>query len=404
MKVKLYPTKGQKELMNKMFGTHRAIYNKLVESSKEDCYKLSLKDLNAKYRPISQKHSLSNYLPEYHLDVPEEVMDSTYRDFTKSLKSSRELFKTLKDKGEKTSFPQLSFKSRKDNTTSIEIRSRSFKSTKNLLKFFQRYFGFKENEGILIKENIDVLNYSVRLQRTREGHYYLCIPRLKEFKQTDSIRTCAIDPGVRSFITLYDPHGMSLSVDDTENKIFKRCLFIDRLKSKLSGEKSKRSRHRLNKKIYRLFQKIKAMISDMHQKVSKWLSDNYKEVLLPSFTTSDMTSKQKRISCKTSRAMLTWSHYKFRKLLECKMERTGGRVIECQEHYTTKTCSQCGRINHNIKKQKVFTCPNCNLETDRDINAARNIFLKNDHLLSWDLRSQVSEMPTPRLSRLNLVI
>ena len=117
-----------------------------------------------------------------------------------------------------------------------------------------------------------------------------------------------------------------------------------------------------------------------------------------------MTSKQKRISCKTSRAMLTWSHYKFKKLLECKMERTGGRVIECQEHYTTKTCSHCGRINHNIKKQKVFKCPHCNLETDRDINAARNIFLKNEHLLSWDLRSQVSEMPIPRLSRLNLVI
>ena len=171
----------------------------------------------------------------------------------------------------------------------------------------------------------------------------------------------------------------------------------------MSGNQSKRSRHRLNKTIYRCYQRVKNMVSDMHQKVSKWLSDNYKEVLLPSFNTSEMTSKQKRISSKTSRAMLTWSHYKFKKLLECKMERTGGKVIECQEHYTTKTCSQCGRINHNITRQKVFTCSHCKLETDRDVNAARNIFLKNEHLLSWDLRFQVSEMPTPRLSRLNLV-
>lgn len=387
-----------------MFGTHRAIYNKLIEKSKDDCYSLSQKDLNAKYRPISQKHSLTTYLPDHHLNVPEEVMDSTYRDFTKALQSSRALYKSLKEKGDKTSFPRLSFKTKKDNASSIEIRSRSIKSANGILRFFPKYFEFNKEEGFKIKESIPVLDYSIRLQRTREGIYYLCIPRVKEFKKTDSRRVCSIDPGVRSFITLYDPEGLTLSVDDANNKIFKRCLLIDRLQSKLSKEKQKRSRYRFRKAIYRLYQRIKMMISDMHQKVSKWLSDNYKEVLLPSFNTSDMTSKQKRISSKTSRAMLTWSHYNFKKLLECKMKRSGGRVIECKEHYTTKTCSQCGIINHNITKQKVFTCLICKLETDRDVNAARNIFLKNEQYISWDLRSQVSEMPTSRLSSRNLVI
>lgn len=175
--------------------------------------------------------------------------------------------------------------------------------------------------------------------------------------------------------------------------------FVNRVsKYDLRDSQSKRCRYRLRKTIYRMYQRVKCMIADMHQKVSKWLSNNYNEVLLPSFNTSDMTSKQKRISSKTSRAMLTWSHYKFKKLLECKMERSGGKVIDCREHYTTKTCSQCGKINHRIARQKVFTCSNCNLETDRDVNAARNIFLKNEHLLSWDLRFQVSEMPTSRLS------
>jgi len=184
------------------------------------------------------------------------------------------------------------------------------------------------------------------------------------------------------------PRGLTLSVDDTKNKIFNRCLAIDRLQSRLSQEQSKRSRYRLRRTIYRGYQRVKAMVFDMHHKVAKWLSDNYDEVLLPSFNTSDMTSKQKRISSKTSRAMLTWSHYKFKMLLNYKMERTGGRVIDCQEHYTTKTCSRCGIINHNIKKQKVFACPHCQLTTDRDVNAARNIFLKNEHLLSWTNRVQ----------------
>ncbi len=145
-----------------------------------------------------------------------------------------------------------------------------------------------------------------------------------------------------------------------------------------------------------MYQRIKCMVKDMHQKVSKWLSVHYDEVLLPKFATSEMTQKQKRISSKTTRAMLTWSHYKFKVMLADKMKRSGGRMIECTEPFTSKTCSRCGRINHAIKKQKTFTCPRCNHVLDRDVNAARNIYLMNEHLLAWTLRVQQSGIPTPR--------
>ncbi len=383
IKIRLYPTKSQRTLLNKMFGTHRAIYNKLVESSREDCYKLKLSELSQKYRPISQKHSLTNYLPDYHLDVPEEVMDSTFRDFKKALKSSIALFKALKKKDKKTSFPTLKFKSKKDNSSSVEIRTRFVKTPKDgVLTFYPRYFGFSKNEGIAIKEKIPDLQFSIRLQRTRDEKFYLCIPRVKAFEQTSSIRVCAIDPGVRSFITMYDPTGITLGVDDAKEYIFRRCLTIDRLISSRSKETNKRKRYRMQKRLTKSFNRVKAMIADMHHKVSSWLSKNYNQVLLPSFQTSDMTSKQKRISSKTSRAMLTWSHYKFKKMLEYKMERSGGKMIECEEYYTTKTCSCCGRINYSITNQKVFKCNHCDLTIDRDVNAARNIFLMNEDLLT----------------------
>lgn len=371
-------------LLNKMFGTHRAIYNKLVEVSGGDCYKLSKKDLAAKYRGISQKHSMEKYLPSYHLEVPEEVMDSTYRDFVKAIEASKALFKSLKDKGEKTSFPSLKFKSRKDNSSSIEIRSRTFKSSQNSrLRFFERYLG---KEGILFKESLPDMNYSVRLQRTRDRKYYLCIPRVRSFPKTETNRVCAIDPGVRDFLTIYDPNGLTLGITDRKEKVFQRCLTIDRLQSQLSLEVQKRKRFRLRARIYKLYQKVKRMINDLHQKCSKWLSTNYSEVLLPKFATSEMARKQKRISSKTSRAMLTWSHYKFKELVRVKMERTGGRLIDCTEPYTSKTCTVCGRINRKLTKQKTFECPSCSHVLDRDVNAARNIYLMNEHLLTWTLR------------------
>lgn len=56
-------------------------------------------------------------------------------------------------------------------------------------------------------------------------------------------------------------------------------------------------------------------------------------------------------------------------------------MVVCDEPWTTKTCSHCGRINHRITVQKTFWCPECNYVCDRDVNAARNIFLKNERLI-----------------------
>ena len=403
-----------------MFRTHRTIYNKLVKQSKNDCnecfrstsdkqFKFLKKQIHDKYRPISQKHSLDKYLPKYHLKVPEEVMDSTFRDFIKSIDSAHALYKVLISKNKNTSFSNLKFKSWKDNSSSIEIRSRSLKSSKDgMLRLFPKYFDYKKDNGMSFNGTLPFISSSVRLQRTRNQKYYLCIPQELHFSKTESNRICAIDPGVRDFITLYDPQGLTFGITDSKEHIFNRCLYIDRLKSKLDnlpkGRKYKRNRYRIRKTIYNLYQRIKCMINDMHQKTSKWISNNYNEVLLPKFETSNMTSKQKRISSKTSRAMLTWSHYKFKKMLEYKLSRTGGRVIECSEYFSSKTCSKCGRKNNNITHQKIFTCPSCNHTLDRDVNAARNIFMMNEDKLTWTNLVQALEKPTLRSHNSSQVI
>lgn len=153
----------------------------------------------------------------------------------------------------------------------------------------------------------------------------------------------------------------------------------------MTKETSKRKRYRQNKRVFKFIQRVKVKVAYMHYKVSSWLSKSYVQVFLTSFQASNMRSKQTRISSKTSRAMLMWSHYKFKMMLEYRMKWTGGKVVEYEEHYTTKTCSRCGRINHNITHEKVFRCLSCELTMDRGMNAAPNIFLKNEHLLTQAL-------------------
>src|SRR5947199_3511024 len=87
--------------------------------------------------------------------------------------------------------------------------------------------------------------------------------------------------------------------------------------------------------------------------------------------------QRRRIDSKTARAMCTWSHYRFQQHLIHKVrEYPWCRVIICTEEYTSKTCGRCGHVRQKLGGSKVFRCPNCTAELDRDINGARNILLR----------------------------
>ncbi|ETN10879.1 hypothetical protein PPTG_09940 [Phytophthora nicotianae INRA-310] len=136
------------------------------------------------------------------------------------------------------------------------------------------------------------------------------------------------------------------------------------------------------------------------------LAANHKQVLLPSFNTSEMArkyeklvtadgtpptssdevtetavqprkGKKREIRSSTARAMLAQLHFKFNMLLKYKMECVGGRMIECEEEYTSKTCSSCGEIKDDLGGSSIYRCLFCHVELDRDVNAAKNIFHKN---------------------------
>uniref|UniRef100_H3GGP6 Cas12f1-like TNB domain-containing protein n=1 Tax=Phytophthora ramorum TaxID=164328 RepID=H3GGP6_PHYRM len=75
-------------------------------------------------------------------------------------------------------------------------------------------------------------------------------------------------------------------------------------------------------------------------------------------------------------------HFSFRMLLlEYKIKRAGRRLITCEEAYTSKTCSSCGKNKENLGGSEVYTCAFCGAVMDRDLNGAKNIFVKNVEML-----------------------
>lgn len=453
VKIKLNPTPEQRRLLDNMFSTNRAIYNKIVARSRALCTQrrdprtggfkaASVGKIRQQMEPIAQSGTLHQFFRRKgaaarHISVNDDVRSSALKDFVKGWKVAVKNYYTLRDEGKKTTFPVMKFRSLWARSNSISIRARDISvinsASISKVHFHAMYFGFKRTDsastdGIPVVGSIPPIEHGVRLQRLREGDFYLCILQSKQFEPSGATRVCAIDPGVRNFATVYDPEGRTLSVKDVRGKI-KRCFdFIDHTKSILSRmdnvcrarhnkrvrtrvkvrTKSVRTRTPEHRKRYRLRRQIRyanrkvtRRIADMHQKVASWLADNYAAVLLPTFQTADMVKRyeadeaadgrpveagheivtrrgRKRvIRPSTARAMLAQAHFRFRMLLNYKMQRVGGKVIECGEEYTTKTCSSCGHVKDNIGGNHVYRCQHCHDDLDRDVNAAKNILIKN---------------------------
>lgn len=71
------------------------------------------------------------------------------------------------------------------------------------------------------------------------------------------------------------------------------------------------------------------------------------------------------------------SHYKFRQHLQNKCSEYGCNLFVKSEEYSSKCCGNCGYLSSNYSNDRIKCCPKCFHKIDRDINGARNIFLKN---------------------------
>jgi len=76
-----------------------------------------------------------------------------------------------------------------------------------------------------------------------------------------------------------------------------------------------------------------------------------------------------------NKAILDMGWSEFRSMIEYKSKWQGKNVsIIGRFEPSSKACSNCGYINKNLTlNDRIWTCPSCNVEHDRDVNAANNI-------------------------------
>ena len=158
------------------------------------------------------------------------------------------------------------------------------------------------------------------------------------------------------------------------------CQHLDRLISRSDQEKNRKKRRNLRKAQARMRQKLINLVDELHWQCARWLTSNYRVILLPKFETQSMTRRgerqiQSKTARKTARMMLSFQHYRFKKRLQWKAWQRGSLVLEVNEAYTSRTRSWDGRVDEKLGGSRTIR-DESGFIMDRDINGARGIFLR----------------------------
>ena len=96
---------------------------------------------------------------------------------------------------------------------------------------------------------------------------------------------------------------------------------------------------------------------------------------------AETKDKDTKLSTKARAQRFLGAVSEFRDAIKNAADRDGVPYIEVDPAYTSKTCSECGFLNKSLKSEKEWTCTNCGVVHDRDVNAANNLLNMGKHYI-----------------------
>jgi putative transposase len=362
-KVKVYPTPLQRTTLKKWFGIARWVYNRCVHEVRNNACGINLKALRDR---IINKDTYAYYHQcHWHLDYNYDLKNEVIRDFVKNYKSNFAKFK--KDKKPFT----LAFKRKNDpRPASISVEKKHWNHRTG---FYSDLFTSNRARLNSSEPLPRTLEYGGRLVRTPLNTYFFVINESVLMKPKLAHHVIAIDPGVRTFLTGYDPSGHIVSIGDQS------WLHLKRLLKKQSALQSKtvkgtHNQRRMRKRaLTRHRARVQHLVDDFHWRACKWLCEHYSTIYIPKLDFHQCTKLKKH----PKRALVALRMCEFVDRLEaCARSYPSCTIHVVSEAHTSKTCTSCGSYKSDLGGTKVYDCSACGWHADRDVNAARNIYLR----------------------------
>ena len=374
IKIRLYPNKGQELKLNKVLGCYRFVYNQMLalkqKEYNEDKKSLGLTDLSKYFHGTLLKDEQYEWLKEQNTKVMKQAIRQMLSAYDKFFKQHNGFpkFKSKKDK-QSALFPLEAIS--KHNT--FETRHISLTTPLKNIKFRCSDLYFSR----LQKYNKNIR--SATLSKTKSGNFFLSIliemenTELEKFEHTNE--QVGIDLGVKDFVITSDGEVF-------ENKHFfkKEEKQIKKLQRQLSKKvKGSNNRKKAQLKIAKLFERMTNKKEAYIHYVANELLTYFDTVFMENLNVKGMLRNHH-----LAKAISEVGFYKFKEILVNKALVNDKQVVFVDRFYpSSKTCSVCGYKKRDLRlSDREWVCPICGTKHDRDINAAMNILLEGQRMLT----------------------
>lgn len=377
-KIKMYPNSHQKQLLLNWMKSYIKMYNETIKLFKKcnlNNIRLSLdwkkvrtnylKDVKEKIIDKSDMNITDEKGKKINTKINGHVLDGAIQDACAKYKSC---LTNLKNGNIK--YFRLRYLKQSKDTMVMKIEKNFINKNKNT--FCSTVF----NEAIKLHHNFQLKNihcdFTIHYNRKLDEFQLLNPIKTKQETNNDNKNSAGVDPGLRSFVTVFS-NGKCVKIgDNLIKKVLKYTEKIDKLNNKDCNKRPK-----IQKKLLRKYYKtINNLIDDLHWKTINYLTSNFNDILIGNLSTKRIISKElnNELDDDLKRVASHMGLYKFRQRLEykCQQKSVGYSIIN--EAYTTMTCTKCCYKN-DVYRKKVINCQFCKLKIDRDFNGARNILL-----------------------------
>ena len=372
IKVRLYPNKTQEQALNKVLGSYRFVYNHMLalkqEYYKSDKTNLSLNELSKYFHHELRKNEQYAWLKEQNTQVMGQSIRQMLTAYDKFFKEHKGFpkFKSKRDK-QSALFPLNAISKRNTFETRHITLVKQLKNIKFRCSdlYFKRLRKYKDNIR------------SATLSKTKSGNFFLSIlmdipqNEFAKFKKTN--KQVGIDLGVKDFVITSD--GKVFDNKHFFNGEERKLKKLQRQLSKKKVGSNNRNKQRI--KIAKTFERITNKKENYIHYVVNELLSSYDTIYMEDLSVSSMLKNHH-----LAKAIQEVGFYKFKEILKSKAIANDKKVVLIDKFYpSSKTCSCCGYKNKDLKlSDRIWQCPNCGANHDRDFNAAKNILCEGQRI------------------------
>ncbi len=377
-KIRLYPNKEQKTLLDKHFGCVRFVYNHFLNVRNIE-YKTN--KVNMSYYDTANELSglktnddfiFLNEVNSQSLQWSLRFLDIAFRNFFRG----------------QTKFPNFK---KKSNNQSFKVPVNSTFKLKNNKIIIPKF-----KEGITFRGKIELDNLvkfnSVNVSKTPSGKYYATLQGEFNYNPIEQNNNkVGIDLGIKEF--LITDNGIKIDNPKYLKKSLKKLKYEQKQLSKKNKGSNNRNKQRILVSL--IHEKITNKRMDFLHKLSQKIVNENQVICLENLSVKNMVKNHKLAQ---SISDVSWS--KFIEMLKYKSEWNDRQIVQIDRFYpSSKSCSECHYINDNLTlKDREWTCPSCGTNHDRDINAAKNILTQGINILSGSgIESDIKQKPVEAL-------